>query len=64
MLAGPLPCGQSLVGDQPVPNPPPPPVIFGGGPKLERDPFNVPNALASTNFRVLWGNTNPIDATR
>jgi len=64
MLAGPLPCGQPLVGDQPVPNPPPPSVILGPGPKLERDPFNVPNALPSTNFRVLWGNTNPIDATQ
>jgi hypothetical protein len=64
-MSPPLPCGQSLVGDLPAADPPPSPVILGpGGPKLERDPFGIPNSLASANFRVLWGNANPIDATQ
>ena len=61
----PKPCGQHMVADRmPVltapASPTPGPIVAKG----ERDLYALPNALASTNFRILWGNGNPVNAAQ
>src|SRR5688572_28713869 len=60
--APPLPCKLPEHAAEIAVRTPATPFLGGGMVKAERDPFGVPNSLSGANFRVLWGDEDPVSA--